>query len=367
MDGSLKERAGSLWAEQAVTASLDYTLGFLGLLDPGDTIASVAWTTDPGLDAQNPIWTSTTATVSISVAPSSRATAATNWFWVRCDATSAAGGVFSQAFRLYIHDRTTLGAGVLSCLPSIPNAVMSLRRDRLMVAARSYMPGIELDDDFLLEKLVAAEADVQRRLRVFLTPREMLPTGADPSEAAALVAAGSVVEYEPGYDYDPQMFVGNRWGLLETRQKPIIAIHSLMFAYPLPSNVLFTFPHDWIRGDFKYGRLNIVPIQAAAALPLNAFILSALGGGSTVPLMLQLRYRAGLANCAADYPEILDVIKKEAVVSVVEDSLSPVSASTSADGLSESISTNLEAYKTAAEKRIETLRQALHGVRMMVM
>ena len=352
-----------LWASQPIDADEDYTFDYTSDLAPGETVVSSFWSADTGITLARQANTTTGATAGVTAT----AGTASGWFLVSNLVVTSAANTLSRSFRLFLEAPKLLGQGITSAFPSLVAAIASLRRDRLIAAARTYLPGVTLEDDYLLEKLVAAEASVQRQLRVFLSPREMLPFGADPSEATILQAAGNAVEYEPGYDYDPQMFIGNRWGLIELRQKPLIEVHSITFDYPAPNNTLFTIPNDWIRPDNKYGRVNLLPIDTAIALPLNAFILSALGGGRTVPLMLQVRYRAGIANCAVDFPDILDVVKKEAVLSVIEDAFAPPSSSTSVDGLSDSISADMDRYRKLIDQRIERLRQSLHGPRMMVM
>lgn len=245
--------------------------------------------------------------------------------------------------------------------------VAALRTDRLVQVAQSYMPGITTSDTYLLEKLQAAEADAARRLRVFLEPTEMVPMGTPQEEIDALVAAGKRVEEEPGYDYDPDLFTGNTWGLIEVRQAPIIAVHSVAFYYPAPGTVLWQFPADWLRPDKKYGRISVVPIQAVVSLPLNAYIISSIGGGRTIPFMMGVRYTAGLKNARADYPDLIDVIKKAAVLMVIDDQFLPQSGSVSGDGLSQSISWDAEKYRDTVDKKLDALRQSIHGIRMMVM
>jgi hypothetical protein len=362
MESAFITVAGGVLTQQSTGQSAGYTLDFAGDLAAGDTITGATWNVLPtGLPNAIGGFSATTASIRIE------AGAPVGWYLIQCTAATVGGDALQQEFRIYIQDSTILGAGIVSAFPSLPAAVASLRRDRLIVALQTFAPGVTLQDDYLLEKLVAAEQTLQRALRVFFTPRAMLPFGALQSEIDALTAAGKTVEMEPGYDYDPDMFQGNMWGLIEVRQKPIICVHSITFNYPAPSNVLFTVPTEWIRPDLKYGRINLVPVQTAMSLPLNAFILSALGGGRTVPLMLQVRYSAGIANCAQSFPDILDLIKKETVLSIVDDTYVPASGSVSADGLSQSISFQAESYRKTIEAKIERLRQAIHGIRTMVM
>lgn len=246
-------------------------------------------------------------------------------------------------------------------------AVADLRADRLTQLAAQQRPAQATSDDYLWGKLRAAEADAERHLRVYLTPTEIVPMGTPQSELDALEAAGARVVEEPGYDYDPDLFRGNSWGLIELRQKPIIKVHSIVFNYPEITSRIWTVPNDWIRPDKKYGRINLVPTNAVMTVPLQSYVLSALGGGRSVPLMMQVRYTAGLANVERDYPDLLDLVKKMAVLAVVDDKLMPQSGSVSADGLSQSISFDADKYRDAIDKKLDTLRQAIHGIRLMVM
>ncbi len=245
-------------------------------------------------------------------------------------------------------------------------ALASLRQDRLLQVLQTYAPGATFSDDYLWGKLRAAEADAERRLRVFFSPVEIIPQGS-PEDTDALDAANVRWIEEPGYDFDPDLFKGETWGLIETRQRPIIRIDSIYFAWPSPGmGVAFTVPASWLRIDKKYGRLNLVPTQNLLTLPLNTFILSALSGGRSVPLMMQIRYAAGLKNAARDYPDLTDLVQKMAVLNLLADLFLPQSGSISADGLSQSMSLDLDKYRQAIEDRLEALRQAIHGVRHMV-
>ena len=260
----------------------------------------------------------------------------------------------------------TATPAVPTCFPLLSAEVARLRRDRLVIALENYIPDMQLEDEYLVQKLLVAEAEIQRNLRVYLTPREVVPFGTPQADIDALTAAGNTVLIEPGYDYNPNFFQGDTWGLMELRQKPILAVHAIQFAYPSPTDQLYVIPDEWIRADAKYGRLNLVPVQTTLSLPLNAFLLSALGGGRTVPLMLQCRYRCGLANAAQDYPDILDAIRKEAVLSLLEDQFLPASGSASADGLSQSISFGSRDYREMMDRKLARLRDAIHGPRIVL-
>lgn len=254
-----------------------------------------------------------------------------------------------------------------SIFPNQAQAVASLRADRLMRMAKTYFPDVTFSDAYLWEKLRAAEKDLERALRVFFTPREMIPPGTPQDERDRLLAEGKVLEEEPGYDYDPAMFQGNTWGHISLRQRPAQAVHRIWFAYPQATSDIWVVPPAWVRLDKKYGRISLLPGDGLMTVPLNAYILRALGGGRTVPLMMQIRYTAGLVDAAENYPDLLDLIKKSAVLAVIEDEFLPQGGSISADGLSQSLSWDAEKQREALAPKINRLRDAIHGIRVVAL
>lgn len=351
---------GGLWTEQDAGAALDYTLDWSGDFPPGDPILTATWTADPGLVLGSNSFTAATSTAFFSGGVAGR------WYVVACTATTAAGRSDRKEIRVHVLPAANL-AGPVSVFGDLGGAVTTLRRDRLLTVAQSYAPDALFSDEYLAEKLLAAERDVERRLRTFLTPRQMYPQGTTADELAALVAAGLPTVEEPGYDYDPGLFSGDTWGLIETRQRPIIAVQFIRFSYPSLSSRIWTVPPDWIRLDKKYGKINLVPAQTLGALPLSSYLMQALGGGRNVPFMLQVGYTAGLSNAAADYPDLLDLIKRWAVLSILDDQFLPASASTSADGLSQSLSWDAEKQRDALGQRLDALRQSMQGIRLAIM
>lgn len=239
------------------------------------------------------------------------------------------------------------------------SAIVEFRTNRLPLLAESGFPLSALTDDLLRSKIVAAETELERRLRCFLCPTTVIPQGSTSPPDTRWIE-------EPGYDYGPELFDGNSWGMIMLRQRPIISIDSIVFAYPDLTSTLYTIPYSWIRIDKQTGLINLVPTQASMAMPLNTFLLSVLGGGRTVPLLLQIRYVCGLQNVAVEYPDVIDLIGKLAILSILQDAFMPASGSISADGLSQSMSFDFTKQQDAVLQRIETLRQAIHGIRSIV-
>lgn len=244
--------------------------------------------------------------------------------------------------------------------------VAELRADRLISVTSTYLSGYVPSDDYLYAKLLAAEADAARRLRVFLEPTEVMPEGTAQVEIDALPDGTPWVE-EPAYDFLPEMFIGEQWGYLVTRERPIIGIGYIRFAYPVPVQTIIDVPADWIRVDKKYGHIRLVPTGTPFMAPLNAYIMTVAGGGRTIPHMIRIRYTAGLQDATTKWPDLVDLIKKMAVLKIMSDAFLPQSGSISADGLSQSVSVDMGKYEDTVERMVDALRQAIHGVRMTVL
>lgn len=248
--------------------------------------------------------------------------------------------------------------------------VAEVRADRVSAAAMVLDPTITVSDDYIWQKVLAAEADIGRELRVPLVPTQFFPEKPTDQQLAAL-PPGMPWAIDPAYDYNPDFFRGERWGFILTRQKPIVEVQEVRFVYPDPSQGLFTLPLNWVRMDAKYGHIRFVPASQTFAAPLSAFLMQALGGGRTIPFMIQLTYRAGLENVARDFPDLLDAIKKKAVLKLVEDRFLPQSGSISSDGLSQSISVQMDQYRDAVSNILYGapgtnggIMTAIHGIRV---
>lgn len=283
--------------------------------------------------------------------------------------TSSAPALVKR-FRVMVE---TVGAFASSLLFIKDIAVDLMRADSLMMAAAGALPAIKVSDDYLWNKLRAAESEIAHELRVPLVPTTFFPETPSADEIVAL--GGQPWGVDPGYDYDPVAFGYNdKWGLIKTRQKPIQSVIRARFAYPGGPQSHYDLPLDWLRMDKKYGSIQFVPSSTAFIAPLNAFVMQAIGNGRTIPLAIQLTYVAGLENAAEKYPELLDAVLKKATLKVIEDAFLPQSGSISADGLSQSLSNDMDKHRDTIERIINGgkgsnggLMTAIHGVRAAVL
>lgn len=251
--------------------------------------------------------------------------------------------------------------------------IEELRADSLFMASANFFAGQVLSDDYLWGKLLAAESSIAHTLRVPLVPTQFFPSDPTADDLASL-PPGMPWAIDPPYDYGPAFFEGDSWGYIATRQKPVQSIQMMKFAYPDPAAMVFEIPQDWIRLDQHYGVIRLVPSTYAVAVPLSSFIMQAVAAGRTIPFMLNLKYVAGIANARAEYPELIDAIKKLAVLKSIEDGFLPQSGSISADGLSQSMSVDMDKYRDTIDYILNGpkgsnggLMTAIHGIRSTVL
>ncbi len=257
--------------------------------------------------------------------------------------------------------------------PDKTAAITKMRTERLLVAASGALPSVTLTDEYIWGKLRAAESEIAHTLRVPLGPTTFFPL--EPTAEEILALGGGAWGVDPGYDYSPEAFGYNdKWGMLKMRNKPLISVSRVRFAYPGGSGSSYDLPLDWLRMDKKYGTIQFVPSSTAFVAPLNAFVMQAIGNGRTIPLAIQVTYVAGLANAARDYPELLDVVMKMASLKMVEDAFLPQSGSISADGLSQSMSVDMDKHHDTIDRILfggkgsnGGLMTAIHGIRLGVL
>lgn len=357
-------------AEIRAGAKLDYGLDWSDVLsgvDGGDTISASDWELEAGspLALSNKSSSGSVTSVFIEVPAGTPA----DWHVVVNTIQTAGGRKDSRPCLLYVKPGISGGSALFT---SRLVAIAKMRRDRLVMLGNSLMPGVSLSDDFVWDKLMAAEAEIAHTLRVPLTPTRFFPTTPTAEQIAAL-PAGMPWAIDPAYDYSPNDWYGDKWGLIQTRQKPIQSVVAMRFVYPSPAQTIMDVPSDWIRFDGKYGQLQLVPTGTQYQTLLGGLFMSQLSGGRTLPFTINLEYVAGLANVQRDFPDLIDAVFKLACAKIVEDAFLPQSGSISADGLSQSMSVDASKYQEAVDRVINGagsnggLMARIHGVRFMAM
>ncbi len=249
--------------------------------------------------------------------------------------------------------------------------VGDIRAEQLVAAATGVLQEVTLSDDYIWNKIRAAESEIAHRLRVPLVPTHFFPL--EPTQAQIDALNGMAWELEVGYDYNPDMFERDKWGFIITRQRPVIDVVSLRFSMPSADGSYFDVPKEWIRIDEKYGHLRILPTTNASLITSSVLGITALSWHSVIPAMIQLEYEAGLVDVENTYPELLDAIKKLAIAKIITDAFLPQSGSISADGLSQSMSVDVEKYSAAVDLIIDGpagsnggLQAKINGIKAMV-
>lgn len=250
-----------------------------------------------------------------------------------------------------------------------PNAYVTKLRNVQVVRLAQGILGSKFtpDDDLLWSTLLAAEADIARRLRVLLKPTQVFAYPPSAAEIAAVPNGTDWIEESP-YDYEPSIWNVEDWGFTVVRRVPVISVQNVYFQYPSPVAGTFTVPLDWLRTDKKAGQIQFLPSASGLQVaPLQGFLLSMLSGGRHIPQMIRIKYMAGLSDVFTDYPDLIDLLFKMAGLRLVQDAFLPQSASISADGLSQSMSIDVDKYEGHIDAAIDTLVQSLHGVRFAVL
>lgn len=360
MANTIQKDKSGLWAEQDKDAFLDYSLDWSDWLVGTDAIATSTWAADAGL---------TLNTASVSGAVTSiwvQGGQVNTWYALTNTVVSTQGRRDQRTIRLFITNEVDTGPSGTAVFPHRMQALDEMRRDNLMLAGQTYLQGASFDDDYLFDKLRSAELYAQHSLRCYLAPTIIVPDDAPQSEIDALEAQGVRFAQEAAYDYNYDFFTGEKWGYIVTKSKPIISVQSLRLSYPTPNQQVFDIPKEWIRADRKYGHIRLVPNAMSFTTPVAAFLLNSISGGRTIPFMIQLRYTAGIKDVRAEYPELVTAIKRLAVLNVLKDSFTPQSGSISADGLSQSVSADMDKYQDSIDKIIDGVRDEIHGVRFTV-
>lgn len=355
------------YAQQDVSARLDYAEDWSEFmaLAPGDTIASSVWTSVPdGLVFDGQAIDNSDFFCSSFISGGVAGTI----YRVQNNIVTVGGRKDVRTFYMAIADVSAGSALPLqTALFDRFSSVADFKASSLSFLDQSF-PIDKLTDDVVWENLVAAEKDASHELRVFFQPTKVIPDSAAQSEIDALVAAGTPFYQEDDYDFDPGHWSSEAWGYMVLRQSPVISIESVSVSYPSPTQKILTVPPEWLQLDYKYGHLRFVPAGTMMGLgPFTSFLFTFMSSGRLLPGAMQLRYTAGLKNAKADYPDLVNLVKRMATMRLLKNALLPTSSSISADGLSESQSFDLVKLQEGIDKDLANLQDVIKGVRMTVL
>lgn len=359
----------ALWVQKDKDANPTYSFDLSSLMPSGAALESAEWVLISGLvviEATEVSGNSALIRVSGGIENA--------WSVIRCRWRAVTGNTDDFVLRVFVkqddEDISPMGSALF---PNRFSAVAELRKDNLLAASSGALSSLELSDDYLWSKLLAAESEMQHELRVYFQPTYIIPDDASQAEIDEVVARNIPWAQESAQDYHTRFFSLDSWGYLVMRSKPIVSIESIRFSYPSTNGQLFDVPKEWLRLDKRQGHVNIIPTSVGFALPISGFVLQFLGG-SSIPMMIQVRYTAGLTDAARNWPDLVDVVKKQAVLNIIGDSFPASSGSISADGLSQSTSIDMQNYRDVIETKLNGpkgsnggLRTAIHGITSIVM
>jgi hypothetical protein len=271
---------------------------------------------------------------------------------------TAVSGGFSRTWTVRI-DSSGVSAET-SALLSYNSAVTRLRATMLHGAASK----LNIDQSLILDEelwdyWLAAEAEAQRKLGFPIQPTKIFTDEPTTEEKAALGAMPYIVE--PGYDLPPDFFSSQVWGTLKLRVCPVIAVESIRLIYPSMAQTIFEIPANWIRLDNKYGQIQIVPGLGSINAPLSIFSIQAVTAGVRVPHMIRVRYTAGINGKSPEYADLVDLVKQMALLRILQGAFVPGSSSISADGLSQSMSLDIDKHQDAVDQRLDQIRGRILG------
>lgn len=170
---------------------------------------------------------------------------------------------------------------------------------KLIQASNEETP---FSDDEILRKLFAAEDFYEHDLQLFWQPTRVISApqlralSIDPYVQLSPAYDPTVDMQGVAFDYEVGMFDEARWGDVQLDYRPIISVDKAFFWYPGTAvGSSWKVPLDWVRLDYRFGNLQLVPATGAMLqfLSLNSFVLSSLAGGRTVPQSIFVDYYAG--------------------------------------------------------------------------
>lgn len=214
---------------------------------------------------------------------------------------------------------------------------------------------------YLSRKLQAAEAEVARKLGVFLEPTTIFPVN-EPTDDQVAALGGGPWAIEPAYDMPPGFVSTTAFPTLQLLQRPIASVSSIKVIYPATNQLLIDIPLGWVRLDRKHGQLTIAPSGLANSAPVSIFALQAFYLGDWVPEMIWIQYVAGLPRNDPRVPDVCDLILRLAALRTLLDRFVPQSGSISADGLSRSVSQDLSKHQEAIDDQLADLRESINGL-----
>lgn len=179
-----------------------------------------------------------------------------------------------------------------------------------------------LPDDAIQRKLLAAEDFYERDLQIAFGDRRVFSDPQSRSNAGAPLQLSDFSESadltDPAYDYDQDLWGGNKWAMIKLRRRPVRSITQVVFTWT-PREIIWKVPDDWIVVDRKGGTVQIKPASGPVmVLSLSSYLLSTVAGGRGLPHSVYIDYRTGItpAELEADHQDLLEGIRLRTVLAL---------------------------------------------------
>lgn len=198
-----------------------------------------------------------------------------------------------------------------------------------------------LGNEVIEQKIRAAEDFYEEDLQTFFNPTKVRSEAQD----RGLVLGTDYDVTEPAYDYEPEFFEADNWGYQQVNYRPVRSFDAMFIAFPgFGATGKFNIPMDWLRKDYKFGRIRLLPMRGpTAVMMLGSFTLSVASANRVVPQVVFIDYTAGLcqAELRKNYNHLLEGIRLRTMLLLygILDNVrrgGATSASLSEDGLSRS-------------------------------
>lgn len=234
---------------------------------------------------------------------------------------------------------------------------------------QTYFGGVAPSPLLLSAKLDAGVAELQRKLRFPVVPTYVFP-GPASGPIGAMPAAEQQFMPDPampfmaesGYDLPPGFLGVAQWGAISLYHRPVQQVLRVDFTYPGMPGASFTCPESWLQLDRKGGRIHFFPVTGYADAPISMVALQAVYAAQTIPLMVKVRYVAGIDPSLSENADVVEAAYRMAMIQLLRDTFLPQSGSVSVDGLSQSVSADIDKLSGSLDSTLDVIRERVIGL-----
>lgn len=222
------------------------------------------------------------------------------------------------------------------------------------------LPDIDYSDDYLWDKLQAAESDVRASLGVPLQPTEFF-AGIVPTQAQIAALDGRPYQLESGLDLPSMRFGSFEQPAFRMRERPLLTVSSFGVYLPTQGAPVIPIDTQWLTLDQRGGIVSIVARFVGVAFQQSAVVANVFMAGTPLPGVVRVQYTAGMTPDHPQFKDVVDVTQRLAGVRLMQDAMTPQSGSISTDGMSESSSLDVAKFEDSVNATLSRLRDTILG------